>query len=144
MKRSSNQKRIPFIVTGPQYYQGLEEGVWITNHELNFRTFTSHVTFSRITWLGDELIKSICHRFLLVSGLLQTIVGLNDLLMGRKQKVCWSNCRFSVFCFTTTKLTGNDIYCYKIEALQFFNFEPSSRHLHLNLSVEISTHRLQY
>ena len=49
MKRNSNQKRIPFIVTGPQYYQGLEEVVWITNHELNVRTFTSHVTFSRIT-----------------------------------------------------------------------------------------------
>ena len=59
MNRSSNQKRIHFIVTGPQYYQGLEKGVWITNHELNFRTFTSQVTFSRITWLGDELIKSI-------------------------------------------------------------------------------------
>ena len=44
--------------------------------------------------------------------------------------------RLSAFCFTTTKLTGNEFYCYKIEALQFFpftsfDFEPSSRHLHL-------------
>ena len=36
----------------------------------------------------------------------------------------------------TTKLTANEFYCYKIEALQFFtftwfNFEPSSQHLHL-------------
>ena len=27
---------------------------------------------------------------------------------------------FSLFCITTTKLTGNESYCYKIEALQFF------------------------
>ena len=25
--------------------QGLEEGVWISSHGLNFRTFTNHVTF---------------------------------------------------------------------------------------------------
>ena len=37
--------------------------VWISNHGLNFRTFTNHVhpfgVISRSTWLANELIKSI-------------------------------------------------------------------------------------
>ena len=57
--------------------------------------------------------------------------------MERKHKVwCISNWQFSAFCLTTTKLTANEFYCYKIETLQFFtytwfNYEPSSQHLHL-------------
>ena len=56
--------------------------------------------------------------------------------------------RLSAFCFTTTKLTGNEFYCYKIEALQFFYFYMVKLRTLVTtltsvLSVEISIHRLQ-
>ena len=48
---------------------------------------------------------------------------LNDPVLGREHKVwCGLNWRFTAFCLTTTKLTGNEFYCYKNEALQFFTF----------------------
>ena len=56
--------------------------------------------------------------------------------MGRIQKYGADQTGDSLLFLTTTKLTGNEFYCCKIEALKFFtvtwfNFEPSSRHLHL-------------
>ena len=78
--------------------QGLEGGVWISNHGLNFRTLTNHVppfgVISRITWLGNELIKSINDSYRLF---------LNDPVIGLNQKVCWWNWCYSSFCLTTTK-----------------------------------------
>ena len=56
------------------------------------------------------------------------VLGKNSLTSG--------GIRYSLLFLTTTKLTGNEYYCYKIEGQGFFtftwlNFEPSSRHLHL-------------
>ena len=130
-------------------HQGPEWVVWISNHGLNFRSFSNHVTLwsyftnvviSRITWKGDErtLTDQVRQWFLVVTGLKYARVGLknNNPSMLRKQKVWWLNWQFSVFCLTTAKLSGNEYYCYKIEGQLCFtftwlNFEPSSRHSHL-------------
>ena len=61
---------------------------WESLHGLNFRTFTTQVTFWShftnhvIRWRTDQAH----HRFLLVSGLLWARVGVNDPVMGRIQK----------------------------------------------------------
>ena len=70
--------------------------------------------------------------------------AVNDPVIGRKQKVwCGSNWRFSAFGLTTTKLTGNEFYCYKIEALQFFTLSWTLvTTLTSVLLVEISIHGL--
>ena len=49
---------------------------------------------SRITWLGNELIKSINDSYRLF---------LNDPVIGLNQKLCWWNWCYSTFCLTTTK-----------------------------------------
>ena len=37
-----------------------------------------------------------------------------------KCRLCLQGKADSAFCLTPTKLTGNEFYCYKIEALQFW------------------------
>ena len=45
---------------------------------------------------------------------------LNDPVLGREHKVwCGLNWRFTAFCLTTTKLTGNEFYCYKTKLYNF-------------------------
>ena len=45
----------------------------------------------------------------------QEFLNLNDPVMGRKQKVWWSNWWFFAFCLKTIKYKSNEVHCYEID-----------------------------
>ena len=87
------QKKCPF--NRGNKYTGSGRSVWITNHGLNFCTFTNHVINHAIKWRTDQV-----HQWLL-DGCWTTIgKGWSEITptrVRRKQKVWWSNWRFSAY-----------------------------------------------
>ena len=61
----------------------------------------------------------------------ETYNSMTSVLVLGKNSFTSGRIRYSLLFLTTTKLTGNEYYCYKIEGQRFFsftwlNFEPSS------------------